>query len=173
MKKVKLLIVIGIIGFILTACSAQSPNDYYGEGREFDPNYTKIVEFPFVDAQKVQDVYFTMDSNTGSYANIRNRILNGNYISGDMIKTDELINYFSYDFDDPSPDETFSITSDMMVCPWNEENHLITIGVATKEVKLTESKGNNLVFLIDVSGSMSASNKLELIKKAFPLMLDS
>ena len=135
--------------------------------------YNEIVETGFVETGENDKTYFTLDSNSGSYANLRRYINSGKKLNKDVIKTDELINYFKYDLGTPEDGKTFKIVSDMMVCPWNEENFLVTIGVASKEEKLDESIKNNLVFLIDVSGSMYSKNKLDLLKEAFPLMLDS
>lgn len=140
--------------------------DVSGEG------YNEITELPFVSTTELSETFFRLDSNKGSYTNLRRYIEKNQKINPNLIKTDELINYFNYDLPDPKEGEDFSITSSIMRTPWNEQTHLITIGVKTKKVELSENINNNLVFLIDISGSMTSTNKLDLIREAFPLMLD-
>ena len=182
MKKIMLLTMLFILSFIVVGCaSANTKGDAFyqpeidnsmmeeimGEG------YNNITEFPFVSTIENNSTYFRLDSNTGSYANLRRYIENNQPINGNIIKTDELINYFSYDLPEPTNGNTFSIKASMMQTPWNEETKLVTIGVKSKTVELNSNIRNNLVFLIDVSGSMTSDNKLGLIQKAFPMMLDS
>ncbi len=137
----------------------------------FGESYNQINENPFYNTSYESSSYFSMDSFTASYANLRRYIENNQALNGNIIKTDELINYFNYDLDTPEDGETFKVTSEMSIAPWNKDHHVITIGVATEEAEYIDSVGNNVVFLIDVSGSMSASNKLPLLKEAFMLLL--
>ena len=174
---------------VLTSCGAsgnkndaggwypnESPNyapDYDGEDDfMFGESYNQITENPFYNTSYESSSYFSMDSFTASYANLRRYIENNQALNGNIIKTDELINYFNYDLETPEDGETFKVTSEMSVAPWNEKHHVITIGVATEEAEYIESEGNNIVFLIDSSGSMSSSNKLPLLKQAFLLLLE-
>ena len=153
-----------------------SPNyapDYDGEKDfMFGESYNQITENPFYNTSYQSSSYFSMDSFTASYANLRRYIENNQALNGNIIKTDELINYFNYDLETPEEGETFKVTSEMSVAPWNDAHHVITIGVATEEAEYIESVGNNIVFLIDSSGSMSSSNKLPLLKEAFLLLLE-
>ena len=169
---------------VLSGCGKSSEYDNRGtigslealfDGEFLDQSgesYAAIEEFPFISTDDNVKTFFTLDSNTGSYSNLRRYIGNGQQLNSDIIKTDELINYFHYQFEDPAVGETFRITPDLMVCPWNSEHHLVTIGVSSKKIQLDDQTPNNLVFLIDVSGSMFSENKLDLIKQSFPLMLD-
>lgn len=173
---------------VLTSCSGgYNKSDgwyegYYPTGSDeevntdqdfmFGESYNQINENPFYNTSYENSSYFSMDSFTASYSNLRRYIKEGQQLNGNVIKTDELINYFKYDLDTPEEGETFKVTSEMSVAPWNENHHVITIGVATEEAEYIESKGNNIVFLIDVSGSMSAYNKLPLLKQAFVMLLD-
>lgn len=138
----------------------------------FGESYNQINENPFYNTSYESSSYFSMDSFTASYANLRRYIENNQALNGNVIKTDELINYFNYDLETPEDGETFKVTSEMSVAPWNDAHHVITIGVATEEAEYIESVGNNVVFLIDSSGSMSSSNKLPLLKEAFLLLLE-
>ena len=179
------------VAFLAVVCSCTgsngyAPSGYYKDdgyssgnnelGNGFlmgDESYNEIVENPFVKTDFAADSYFSMDSFTASYSNLRRYINNGMNLPSDLIRTDELINYFSYDIEKPTDGNTFSSTVEMGDCPWNEEHKLLTVGVATKEVKRIENNGNNIVFLIDVSGSMNGTNKLSLIKESFKLFVEN
>ena len=179
------------VAFLAVVCSctgsnSYAPSGYYKDDGYFsrdnelengflmgDESYNEIVENPFVKTDFAADSYFSMDSFTASYSNLRRYINNGMNLPSDLIRTDELINYFSYDIEKPTDGNTFSSTVEMGDCPWNEEHKLLTVGVATKEVKRIENNGNNIVFLIDVSGSMNSTNKLGLIIKSFKLFVEN
>lgn len=135
-------------------------------------DYNDIIDnnFIYTNSQKVS--YFSMDSFTASYSNLRRYINSGQALNANVIKTDELINYFSYDLEQPEEGETFKISAEMGKCAWSS-NQLLTIAVKTKEADLTTNEGNNLVFLIDVSGSMRGSNKIDLLKEGFIKLLDT
>ncbi len=183
MKKIMTCLVVIMTIFVLVGCSK---NDGYDVNFKpsYSPNpsdafiptgesYNEIVENPFVNTTYEKNSYFSMDSFTAAYSNLRRYIKNGMSLPADIIKTDELINYFSYDLEEPVDGETFSISAEMGKTPWNENTSLITIGVKTKTEKLATSKGNNIVFLIDTSGSMSADNKLPLVKEAMCMLVDT
>ena len=179
------------VAFLAVVCScagrnSYAPSGYYKDDGYFsrdnelgngflmgDESYNEIVENPFVKTDFAADSYFSMDSFTASYSNLRRYINNGMNLPSDLIRTDELINYFSYDIEKPTDGNTFSSTVEMGDCHWNEEHKLLTVGVATKEVKRIENNGNNIVFLIDVSGSMNSTNKLGLIKESFKLFVEN
>ena len=157
--------------------SGGAPDMYYPEDDGIDEiisgeEYNALEENPFVYTDHESSSYFSMDSNTAAYPNLRRQITNG-YLYGDVIKTDEIINYFSYDLPRPEDGEYFKTSGTLIDAPWNAEHKLLTVGVTTKEVSTLDTNGNNIVFLIDVSGSMDSENKLPLIKKAFPYFLDA
>lgn len=174
--------------FALTSCSSNGKNwgDNYASNDAlmgevgggdlddvmFGESYNEINENPFYDTTYQADSYFTMDSFTASYSNLRRYINQNQALNGNIIKTDELVNYFQYDIARPTDGETFAVTSEMSVAPWNEKHHIVTIGVATEEAEYVEAQENNIVFLIDASGSMDSANKLPLLKQAFLLLLD-
>ena len=183
MRKKYSIFILMMFLFVVVGCSSEGGNFEGKYDTNYSPSlpedemvngeeYNKITEFPFVSTSEQNSTFFRLDSNTGSYSNLRRYIERGQPINGDIIKTDELINYFSYDLPEPSDGEDFSITANMMQTPWNPDTNLITIGVKSKTVELSQNIPNNLVFLIDISGSMESDEKLGLIKKAFPLMLD-
>ena len=136
-------------------------------------NYNRIVENQYVYTNKQQESYFSMDSFTASYSNLRRYINYQTKIPNDAVRTDELLNYFNYDFGGPENDEMFSISANLASTPWNERTQLLTINIKAKETDQGNYTGNNIVFLIDVSGSMASTNKLNLIKAVFPKFLDA
>lgn len=136
-------------------------------------NYNRIVENQYVYTNKQQESYFSIDSFTASYSNLRRYINYQTKIPNDAVRTDELLNYFNYDFGGPENDEMFSISANLGSTPWNERTQLLTINIKAKETDQGNYTGNNVVFLIDVSGSMASTNKLNLIKAVFPKFLDA
>ena len=118
---------------------------------------------------------FSADVDTASYSNLRRMILGG-YTADDIpdgaVRIEEMVNYFSYDYNLPEEDEPFGVTATISDCPWNEENKLLVLGLQTEAIDFSEAADSNIVFLIDVSGSMYSDNKLPLLKSSFALMLD-
>ena len=114
---------------------------------------------------------FSIDTDTASYSNMRRFALNGNSIPDGSIRTEELINYFDYDLPHPTDGTPFSVTTEVHSCPWNSEHRLAMINIQGEE--MTERNPQNLVFLLDVSGSMYSPNKLPLVKRSMDLLLSS
>ena len=115
---------------------------------------------------------FAADVDTSSYSQFRRRVLSGDRIPADSIRVEEMMNYFRYDYKGPEGDEPFGVTLEYAPCPWNEKTMLLQIGVQAKTVKPENRPGHNLVFLIDTSGSMYGSDRLDLVKRAFLLLLE-
>ncbi|WP_417445154.1 YfbK domain-containing protein [Joostella sp.] len=135
-------------------------------------SYAEINENGFLQVNYKPLSTFSIDVDKASYSNMRRMINNGEEIPTDAIKTEELINYFNYDYKQPSGKDPFSIETSLNKAPWNEKHELIKIGIKGKEVPLENIPASNLVFLIDVSGSMNASNKLPLLKSAYKLLVN-
>ncbi len=113
---------------------------------------------------------FSADVDTASYSNLRRMIEDGyrlEDIPEGSVRIEEILNYFDYDYNLPKGDEPFGVTTEMSDCPWNEGHQLLTIGLKTEEIDFSESVDSNLVFLLDVSGSMSDYNKLPLLQQSF------
>lgn len=113
---------------------------------------------------------FSADVDTASYANIRRMIEDGyalDDINPDAVRAEEFINYFSYDLKLPKRGEKFGVTTEVSACPWNEDHLLMMVGMKTEEIDMSEAPDNNLVFLLDVSGSMSDADKLPLLQQSF------
>ena len=123
---------------------------------------------------------FAADVDTASYANLRRMLLEGREIPKDAVRIEEMINYFDYDYPDPSGEDPFSVTARIAPCPWNEETQLMLVGLKARDLNGNEDKDtragdkapSNLVFLIDVSGSMDEYNKLPLVQRAFRLLVN-
>lgn len=134
--------------------------------------YDKINENPFVATINHPLSTFSVDVDRASYSNIR-RYLTGNQMPPkDAARIEEMINYFHYDYPQPKDEHPFSISMEMGKCYWNKEHYLVSIGLKGKELKTNELSNSNLVFLIDVSGSMSSPNKLPLLKQSFKVLME-
>ena len=115
---------------------------------------------------------FAADVDTSSYALFRRKVLSGERVAPDSIRIEEMLNYFHYDYAKPQNGEPFGVTVEIAPCPWNEKTKLMLIGLQAEEVQTNNRPGHNLVFLIDTSGSMYGSDRLDLVKRAFMLLLD-
>ena len=114
---------------------------------------------------------FRSDVDNASYSNVRRFINMGELPPADAVRIEEMINYFKYDCPEPAGQHPFSVYTEMAVCPWNSQHKLFHIGLRGKSVDKASLPPSNLVFLIDVSGSMSDANKLPLLKSAFNLLV--
>lgn len=133
--------------------------------------FGKIVENKFIKASEANTSTFSADVDTASYAYFR-KLVNSNSglkqiiaSTNGSLRTEEFINYFNYSYNAPENGELFGITANASHCPWNDDSVLLTIGLKADDA--VEKTKNNLVFLIDVSGSMNASDKLQLLQKSF------
>lgn len=114
----------------------------------------------------------SVDVDAASYSNMRRFIKEASMPPKDAVRIEEMINYFDYDYKNPKGNIPFSINKELSICPWNKDNYILQIGLQGKKIKTEDIPASNLVFLIDVSGSMSQSNKLPLLKKAFKLLVN-
>lgn len=116
---------------------------------------------------------FSIDVDAAAYANMRRFLTNGNKVPEDAVRIEELINYFDYDYPEPQKNNPFSITTELGACPWNLDHQLVHVGLQGEKIELENLPANNLVFLLDVSGSMSNENKLPLLKKSLKLLINN
>ena len=145
----------------------------YPEGdTDSGDQYTEIVENPFVNTTENATSYFSIDANTSSYPNLRSYINKGLTVYKDMVRVEEMLNYFSYDYARPEGDDILALNASVFDNPYNPETKLFTIGLAAREVEFKEQK-NNLVFLIDVSGSMFGADRLGLVQQAFKMLTEN
>lgn len=115
---------------------------------------------------------FSIDVDNASYSNIRRFINSGSLPPADAVRIEEMINYFRYDYPEPRGEHPFTVYTELAVCPWNARHHLLMIGLRGKSIDKSSLPPSNLVFLIDVSGSMNDPNKLPLLKSAFGLLVN-
>lgn len=158
-------------GAIEAGMPAPEPYDYDYNGYFNSEEYTSEKENVFKNALTSPLSTFSIDADTASYSNLRRFVLGyGAFPTKGSIRTEELINYFTYDNPMPTDGKPFEVSAETAVCPWNEENLLTKIAVQGDE--FLEPQPSNLVFLLDVSGSMYTVDKLPLVKKSLRLLLD-
>ena len=115
---------------------------------------------------------FSIDVDAASYSNVRRFLNSGHLPPAGAVRIEEMINYFTYEYPQPVKEDPFSFTTEMSACPWNSNHRLVLIGMQGKKIPVTNLPPSNLVFLIDVSGSMMAENKLPLVKSSLKLLTD-
>lgn len=157
-----------------SSVSTISGNSQYSYAENFNTEaYNSITENDFKNALLNPLSTFSIDVDAASYANVRRFITNGQNPPADAVRIEEMINYFNYDYPQPKDEHPFSITTEMSTTPWNSKTKLVHIGLQGKNIDMSEIPASNLVFLVDVSGSMEAANKLPLLKKSFNLLVDN
>ncbi|NEP88142.1 MAG: VWA domain-containing protein [Okeania sp. SIO2C2] len=134
--------------------------------------YNLINDNPFKIVKNNPLSTFSIDVDTASYSNLRRFITEGRLPPKDAVRIEELINYFTYDYPQPEANQPFYITTEISDSPWNSQQKLVHIGIQGKDIVTENLPSSNLVFLLDVSGSMNTPNKLPLIKSAFQLLVD-
>ena len=135
-------------------------------------SYTPLTENGFLLTTNDPLSTFSIDVDTASYANVRRFINQGQLPPVAAVRSEELINYFHYDYPQPKADNPFSVTTEIGPAPWNEDHKLMRIGLKARDIEKKNLPPSNLVFLIDVSGSMANPNKLGLLKKSMNLLVD-
>jgi Ca-activated chloride channel family protein len=134
--------------------------------------YSAIHENGYKNPVKEPLSTFSIDVDAASYSNVRRFILQGQKPVADAVRIEEMINYFDYDYPQPTDGHPFSITTELGSCPWNKKNLLLHIGLQGERMQHSEIPASNLVFLLDVSGSMNEANKLPLVKQAIRLLVN-
>ncbi len=199
-KSILAIVLITALLLSLAACSKSSPDDGGANGSDITQDglfedlnssltepgegapdaippedYGKFIENPFISTEQERISTFSADVDTASYTYFR-RLVNAGYslseliaTAGNTIRTEEMINYFHYGYQSPSEGELFSTEMQIAPCPWNENASLLMLGLQAKKLEATQR--NNLVFLIDVSGSMASADKLELLKRSFSYLI--
>ena len=133
--------------------------------------YGQLVETSFLSPLQAPLSTFSTDVDTASYTNIRRHVLHGQTINPNAVRIEEMINYFDYSYPQPEGEHPFAVHTEVASCPWNEKHRLVKIGLQGQRIDQGERKAANLVFLLDVSGSMSNADKLPLLVQSFELLL--
>ncbi len=134
--------------------------------------YSTIHENEFKNPTDAPLSTFSIDVDAASYSNLRRFINNGARPPVDAVRIEEMINYFSYEYPQPQGEHPIELVTEISDCPWNSDHRLAHIGLQGKKIETDNLPSSNLVFLIDVSGSMSSPNKLPLLKSSFRLLVD-
>ena len=160
---------------------AYMPAEPMGETVEFETDFPEFdteeysyrKENSFVSVLSSPFSTFAADVDTASYSNLRRQILKNDYVDPDSVRVEELINYFRYNYPQPKEGEPFGVYTEISPCPWNEKTKLLRIGLQAQDLDTSSMPRSNLVFLIDVSGSMDYANKLPLVQRSFMTLVDN
>lgn len=143
-----------------------------GETESKGESYAQVSENAFVLPALHPLSTFSIDVDSASYANIRRFLTQGQLPPVDAVRVEEMVNYFSYDYAPPKPGEPFSVTADAAPCPWHRDHYLARVALQARTIDKAKRPPTNLVFLLDVSGSMQAANKLPLVKQAMTMLAE-
>lgn len=153
----------------------EETDDYYDSERyaENTEEYSDARESGYKNAATDPVSTFSADVDTASYANLRRLIKGGDTIPEDAVRIEEMLNYFDYNYVQPTGESPFSLTYELSDCPWNKDSKLMMIGVQGRDIPEEKTPDSNLVFLIDVSGSMYSDDKLPLVIKSVNTLMDT
>ena len=153
--------------------AAISTGGYYDQSyvQHNTENYSTIHENGFKDVMHNPLSTFSIDVDRASYSNVRRFLNMGQLPPLDAVRIEEMVNYFNYDYPEPEGKHPFSVYTELSECPWNDDHQLLHIGLKGRSIDKAKLPPSNLVFLLDVSGSMSAPNKLPLLKQAFHMLV--
>jgi len=160
----------GRVSGIMVRGMSSSPYSYDNLREE---EYESFTENKFKCAEEEPLSTFSVDVDVASYANMRRFINRGELPKKDAIRTEELINYFSYSYAEPNGSDPVKITTEVGECPWNNLHRLVRVGVKAKEIPSDNLPPSNFVFLIDVSGSMWGPTRLDLVKSSLKLLVNN
>ncbi len=180
MKKL-LVFLLFVLSFSFIGCSAEMPyNDNYLYNttaqmivnQEYNEEYSEINENHFINTSDMPVSTFSADVDTAAYTIIRNKLNDNIMPARNSVRIEEMLNYFTYNLDGPEENEVIHVSKELSEAPWNHEHQLLMLGLKTEDIVFEETTGNNLVFLLDTSGSMNDQDKLPLLKSAILLLVD-
>lgn len=187
MKTMIKSLTIAILAGVALSCSTPDSyeplyGDEYGSGSGFNcgelggviggDRFDKVAENPFVKTKDQNVSTFSVDADGASYAIMRKYVGMEWPVESASVRIEEFLNYFTFDYPEPAGDEMVAINAETGRCPWNEEHRLLRLGLKGKSLNDSELPLSNYVFLVDVSGSMSSKDKLELLKTSLTTLLD-
>ncbi len=156
--------------YIMSAKKEMRTSGYYNPSVE---EYNKIHENGFKNVKTDPLSTFSIDVDRASYSNVRRFINLGQKVPADAVRIEEMINYFDYDYPQPKDNHPYSITAEYSECPWQSEHKLLHLGLQGKKIPMDNLPASNIVFLLDVSGSMNEANKLPLLKSSIKLLVNN
>lgn len=136
-----------------------------------DESYSNLAENDFIKTNNEHSTQFSMRIDKASYSNVRRFINQNSKVPPDAVRIDEMLNYFNFNYKEPAGNDVFRIESQVSDCPWNKAHRLLFLNLSGRKLNLDHVPPSNLVFLIDVSGSMDLPNRLPLLKEAFQLLI--
>ena len=175
----------GLVGGLPTQAPMPGPGGRYAQKMTREPEidrrpadfhteaYDRIRDNPFLAVANNPLSTFSIDVDTASYANVRRFLAQGQLPPKDAVRIEELLNYFRYDYPEPRGETPFSVTTEVAACPWKPEHRLVRVGLRGRSLDEAGVPPQRLTFLLDVSGSMDAPNKLPLLKEAMGLLVES
>lgn len=137
-----------------------------------DEDYESFVENAFESPKTAPLSTFSIDVDNASYTNVRRMINNGQKVPKDAVRVEEMVNFFKYNYAQPNDQHPFAIQTELSHSPWNTDTKILKIGLQGKNIPTLDLPASNLVFLIDVSGSMNAANKLPLLKQSMKILVN-
>lgn len=166
--------IFAIIALVTTSCTKDSGFNINMEPQPviYNEKYKDYEENPFMKVTDQPISTFSVDADGGSYANMRRFLYIGQTPPKSSVRIEEYINYFTFDYKEPTDGENVSLESEISGCPWNAEHFLMRVGMKGKTIPESELPNSNYVFLIDVSGSMNSPDKLGILKTGFSTMVD-
>jgi Ca-activated chloride channel homolog len=138
-----------------------------------EETYASIAENNFIAASSFPSTALTLNIDRASYSNIRRLLKMKSTVPPDAVRMEELLNYFNFNYSEPAAGKTFSINTSYTGCPWNKNNHLLLVQINSKKLPLEGLPATNLVFLIDISGSMDMPNRLPVLKAGFKSLVNN
>ena len=162
----------GVVSGLHAPPAAASPRPFRG-GHYNTESYDRIEDNAFRHVTEDPLSTFSIDVDTASYANVRRFLNSGSLPPRDAVRIEELINYFRFEYARPSHGAPFSVTTELAACPWNPKHRLALVGLQTRALDLDTVPARNLVFLLDVSGSMEPPDRLPLIRTAMRMLVDT
>lgn len=135
--------------------------------------YSSLRENDYMEAAKFPTIDFAVNTDKASYSNIRRFINMGSTVPPDAVRIEEMLNYFALEYEQPDAGQDFSVRTSLSECPWRPSNQLFYVKLSARKLDMAQVPPSNLVFLIDVSGSMDMPNRLPLLKTAFKLMVNN
>ncbi len=166
----------GIPGSSTIYAERDNTSYYHNKDEEYiDFNregYDKITENQFMKVNDNPLSTFSIDVDAASYSNVRRFLNQGQLPPAGAVRIEEMVNYFKYEYPQPTNNDPFSINTEIADAPWNKDHKLVLIGLQGKKIPTENLPASNLVFLIDVSGSMQSANKLPLVKASMKMLVD-
>jgi len=164
-----------IIAFVALFCLSCSKHDPSWWGDEYYPNTEKYDDYgenPFINTADEPVSTFSIDADGASYCIMRRFVNLGQMPPKASVRIEEYINYFTFDYQEPTDNENVGLNSEVSTCPWTPDHYLLRLGIKGKTIPENELPNSNFVLLIDVSGSMASNDKLDLLKVGFKQMID-